>query len=200
MGPLCITPSATGDPPVRGKSGQTRFPKGETMTNPLQTLPPADQRTALLAEARREILRALLRREGVTLTELARRAGIRRVNLLCNFMAGRTSSLSVNTLARIKEAFPHTDLMAFILPPGHSLLDRPALDAVSADQEADAPGGDGGYPRLPSPASVDLTIRSPEPDQMLVTVDPLVDRLHQLEQENQLLKHLLASAWTRSGA
>lgn len=51
------------------------------MTNPLQTLPPADQRTALLAEARREILRALLRREGVTLTELARRAGIRRVNL-----------------------------------------------------------------------------------------------------------------------
>lgn len=25
-------------------------------------------------------------------------------------------------------------------------------------------------------------------------------RLHQLEQENQLLKHLLASAWTRSGA
>lgn len=169
------------------------------MTNPLPTLPPADQRKALLTEARREALRALLRREGVTLTELVRRAGIRRVNLLCNFMAGRASSLSVDTLARIKEAFPHTDLMAFILPPGHSLLDRPALDAVSADQEADAPG-DGGFYHLPSPASVDLTIHSPEPDPMLVTVDPLVDRLHQLEQENQLLKHLLASAWTRSGA
>ena len=169
------------------------------MANPLPTLPPTDQRTALLAEARREVLRALLRREGITLTELARRAGIRRVNLLCNFMAGRASSLSVNTLARIKEAFPRTDLMAFILPPGHSLLDRPALDAKATDQEADAPG-DGGFHHLSSPASVDLTIHSPEPDQMLVAVDPLVDRLHQLEQENQLLKHLLASTWTRSGA
>ena len=168
------------------------------MTNPLPTLPPTDQRTALLAEARREVLRALLRREGVTLTELARRAGIRRVNLLCNFMAGRTSSLSVNTLARIKEAFPHTDLMAFIMPSGHSLTSGPTLEAMPADQ-ADASGEDG-LLRLPSLASVNLTIHSPEPDQMLVTVAPLVDRLHQLEQENQLLKHLLASAWTRSGA
>ena len=168
------------------------------MTNPPPTKPAAHERTAILAEARREVLRALLRREGVTLTELARRAGIRRVNLLCNFMAGRASSLSVNTLARIKEAFPNTDLMAFILPPGHSLLDRPAVDVVPADQEADAPG-DGGFHHLSSPASVDLTIHLPEPDQMLVIVDPLVDRLQQLEQENRLLKHLLASAWTRSG-
>ena len=168
------------------------------MTTPLPTPPAADQRTALLAEARREVLRALLRREGVTLTELARRAGIRRVNLLCNFMAGRTSSLSVNTLARIKEAFPHTDLMAFIMPSGHSLTSGPTLDAMPAEQEADASGEDG-LLCLPSPAPSGLTTRSPGSDQMLVSVDPLMDRLRRLEQENQLLKHLLASAWARSG-
>ncbi len=168
------------------------------MTNPLQTPPPAGQHTAHLAEARREALRALLRREGITLTELARRAGIRRVNLLCNFMAGRTSSLSVNTLARIKEAFPHTDLMAFIMPQGHSLTSCPTLDTVPADQEADASDADG-LLHPPSPASSDLTTRSPGSDQMLVSVDPLMDRLRRLEQENQLLKHLLASAWAQSG-
>ena len=147
------------------------------MTIPPPTQPAAHEHTAILAEARREALRALLRREGITLTELARRAGIRRINLLCNFMAGRTSSLSVNTLARIKEAFPHTDLMAFIMPSGHSLTSGPALNAMPADQGADAPGS----------------------DQMLVSVDPLMDRLRRLEQENQLLKHLLARAWGRSG-
>ena len=159
------------------------------MTNPPPAQPSANEHTAILAEARREALRALLRREGITLTELARRAGIRRINLLCNFMAGRTSSLSVNTLARIKEAFPNTDLMAFIMPSGHSLTSGPTLEAMPADQEADAPGDDG-LLCLPSPASS---------DQMLVSVDPLMDRLHRLEQENQLLKLLLASAWARSG-
>ena len=167
------------------------------MTNPPPTQPAANERTAILAEARREALRALLRREGITLTGLARRAGIRRINLLCNFMAGRTSSLSVNTLARIKEAFPHTDLMAFIMPSGHSLTSGPTLRAMPADQ-ADASGEDG-LLRRPSPASSDLTTRSPGSDQMLVSVDPLMDRLHRLEQENQLLKLLLASAWARSG-
>jgi transcriptional regulator with XRE-family HTH domain len=168
------------------------------MTNPPPTQPAANEHTAILAEARREALRALLRREGITLTGLARRAGIGRINLLCNFMAGRTSSLSVNTLARIKEAFPHTDLMAFIMPSGHSLTSGPTLEAMPADQ-ADASGEDG-LLRLPSPASSDLTIRSPGSDQMLVSVDPLMDRLHRVEQENQLLKHLLALAWARSGA
>ncbi len=167
------------------------------MTNPPPTQPAANERTAILAEARREALRALLRREGITLTGLARRAGIRRINLLCNFMAGRTSSLSVSTLARIKEAFPHTDLMAFIMPSGHSLTSGPTLRAMPADQ-ADASGEDG-LLRRPSPASSDLTTRSPGSDQMLVSVDPLMDRLHRLEQENQLLKHLLALAWARSG-
>ena len=68
------------------------------------------------AEARRAALRRLLRENNFTPAQLARQAGLRRANLLYNFLNGRSASLSVITLAQIGAALPWVDLTGLILP------------------------------------------------------------------------------------
>lgn len=69
------------------------------------------------AESRRTALKALLEKEGITVAELARRAGLQRPNSLYNFFTGRTASLSSVTLTKIKEACPSADVLSLMGAP-----------------------------------------------------------------------------------
>ena len=67
------------------------------------------------AEARRAALRQILRENNITPAQLARQAGLRRANLIYNFLNGRSASLSVITIAQIGAALPGVDLTGLIL-------------------------------------------------------------------------------------
>lgn len=58
------------------------------------------------AQARREALKAVLRRADITAAELARRAGLPNANLLYNFLSKRSHSLSQITIDRLLAALP----------------------------------------------------------------------------------------------
>lgn len=88
------------------------------------------------AEARREALRRLMAREGLSCTELARRAGFPSPNRLYNFLRGRSLSLSTDTLACILAVLPQANLVELVTPanidPGPPLIEHDSLQRSSA--------------------------------------------------------------------
>ncbi len=65
---------------------------------------------AARAEQKRAALRAFVDEHGITIGELARRAGLTNANAFYNFLHGRSQGLSTATLLRICDNFPGTTL------------------------------------------------------------------------------------------
>lgn len=137
------------------------------------------QRVERMAEARRQALLVLLDQEGLTLADLARRAGFVSGNRLYNYMGGRSASLSENTWVDIKLALPNVDLNHLLLP----WLATPDQPSPSDDRTDD-------------PAQ--RTIPSvPAPSASMTDVAPIQRQLEHLEQELARLKRQLAGTGWR---
>lgn len=133
-----------------------------------------------IAEARRYVLREILAQTGLTVTELARRAGLPRANALYNFLNGRTLSLSSNSLAAIRAALPHVDLTRLVVgdlgaPASEPPAPPPTLTYEDAHSRSQQPV---------DPADGRLTPR----DARIVL---LRQSLRRLEGEIALLRHLV---------
>ena len=70
------------------------------------TTSPARMSTRAKATTRREALKDFMTQYELSPTELARRIGLTNPNLFYNFLSSRSSSLSLQTLELIREAFP----------------------------------------------------------------------------------------------
>jgi transcriptional regulator with XRE-family HTH domain len=171
------------------------FPKAETMTNlhqndpsdpdtagpgAAQPQPTATRYASLLAEARRQALRDLLRREGLTLTELARRAGMRRANALYNFLHGRSLSLSSRSLTAIRAALPHVDLTRLVTGNLGAPASEPPVHRLAVRHETAQPD---------SPKPEDPVDGRPDPRDARAAV--IRQSLRRLEGEVAFLRHLL---------
>jgi len=132
------------------------------------------------AEARRYALRELLAQTGLTPTELARRARLPSPNAIYNFLAGRTLSLSSNSLAAIRAALPHIDLTRLVVGDLGTPASEPPAPAPALTYE-------GVQPRSQQPA--DSVVGRPDPRDARIAM--LRQSLRRLEGEVALLRHLV---------
>jgi hypothetical protein len=128
------------------------------------------------AERRRQALRTLLARHGLTPRDLARAAGMPTGNSLYNFLKGRTESLSQQTLERIVAAVPGTTMaeLSGLAPAGRHGAASGHLVAITMVAQAGAwrtstrlPAGDWSAmtfptgPGIPAPDLFAVRVRTP---------------------------------------
>ena len=133
-----------------------------------------------IAEIRRLVLREILAQTGLTVTTLARRAGLPRPNALYNFLSGRSSSLSSNSLAAIRAALPHIDLTGLVVGNLGAPASEPPAPPLALTYE-------GVQPRSQQPA--DLVVGRPDPRDTRIAM--LRQSMRRLEGEIALLRHLV---------
>lgn len=132
------------------------------------------------AEARRYVLREILAQNGLTVTALARRAGLPSPNALYNFLNGRTLSLSANSLAAIRAALPHVDLTGLVVGNlGAPASEPPAPPLALTYEEVQS--------TIHQPT--DLVVGRPDPRDTRIAM--LRQSMRRLEGEIALLRHLV---------
>ena len=146
-------------------------------THPVRRKPRPVEATAA---ARRYVLRELMAQEGLTPTELSRRAGFSSANAIYNFLGGRSLSLSSNSLAAIRAALPHVDLTRLVTGNLGAPASEPPVHRLAVRHETAQPD---------SPKPEDPADGRPDPRDARAAV--IRQSLRRLEGEVAFLRHLL---------